>query len=69
MNYLPHQQRVIDERTELIEKTTNLSEFIETDLFKSLVADEQERLKRQYAIMMDYCQVLTERIEAFMVVL
>ena len=61
----PHQQRVIDEKTELDSKISKLSEFKMTAIFVSLAADEQERLIRQHSCMTEYSTILGERIAAF----
>lgn len=63
--FLPHQQRVIEERKEVAVKAVALSEFFKTDIYKSLGLDEQRRLRRQIGIMDLYVGVLDERIEAF----
>lgn len=61
-----HQQRVVDEKTELDEKLVKLSDFLATNpLFNDLDPAEQDRLKRQNDIMLEYSQVLEERIIAF----
>ena len=61
----PHQQRVVTEREELVHKLDKLIEFLKGDMFRSLPADEQERLTRQSAIMEQYSGVLAERIVHF----
>ncbi len=61
----PHQQRVVDEKTELDEKRQKLGEFKSTDLFASLPWQEQERLNTQAHIMTMYSSVLGERIANF----
>lgn len=61
----PHQQRVIDEKTELDAKLTKLREFFNTDLYAGLSPEEQSRLHRQASAMNDYSEVLGERIGAF----
>lgn len=61
----PHQQRVVDERHELIFKVEKLAVFLTGDVFKTLPKDEQERLDRQYRIMSEYDAVLKERIAHF----
>lgn len=61
----PHQERVVTEKAELDEKLTKLKAFFETDLFKNLDEDEQERMWRQADHMGDYSSVLGERIAAF----
>lgn len=62
----PHQQRVIDEKTELESKAKALSDFIGNNpLFETIDADEQERLKLQNEIMWQYFEILVERIKHF----
>lgn len=63
----PHQQRVIDEKTELDTKIQALIKFINGDnpVFKSLDNEEQDRLVDQLEIMSDYSDILAERIAAF----
>lgn len=62
----PHQQRVVDEKTELDTKATALSKFIgESTIFPALDAAEQERLKEQCELMWEYSEVLGARIAAF----
>ncbi len=61
----PHQQRVVDEKTELDEKLTKLATFLSTERFKSLPSDEQGRLSRQHYLMVQYSTVLHDRIMAF----
>jgi hypothetical protein len=62
----PHQQRVVTEREELNQKIDKLKAFImESPIFKTLPADEQKRLNRQYDVMVEYSTILRQRIEAF----
>ena len=62
----PHQQRVVDEKTELVAKIDKLKAFImESPIFKTLPADEQKRLNRQYDVMLEYANILKTRIDAF----
>jgi hypothetical protein len=62
----PHQQRVIDEKAELEERAKALSYFIGYgDIFPTLDASEQERLKEQNEVMWEYCEILGARIAAF----
>jgi hypothetical protein len=64
--FLPHQQRVIDEKKELDDKATKLSQFIGTNpLFETIDAEEQERMKEQCEIMWQYSEILGKRITAF----
>jgi len=66
MNFLPHQQRVIDEKAALDDKAKKLGEFIsENPLFEKLDAAEQERMKVQNDIMWQYSEILGQRIAAF----
>jgi len=62
---LPHQQRVVDEKTELDTKREKLGEFKNMDAFARLPWQEQERLNTQAHIMTMYSAVLGERIAAF----
>jgi len=62
----PHQQRVVDEKTELDKKARALSEFIgNSPTFDTLDPAEQERLREQNDIMWQYSEVLGQRIAAF----
>ncbi len=64
----PHQQRVVDEKTELDEKLNKLHAFIfgnGNELFVGLPHAEQNRLARQLQVMGEYSKILSERIEAF----
>lgn len=62
----PHQQRVVDEKTELDAKAKALSDFIgNSNIFPTLDSDEKERLKEQCEIMWQYSEILGQRIAAF----
>lgn len=61
----PHQQRVVDEKTELDEKLEKLSAFFGNPIFTSLPDVEQNRLNRQKVVMKEYSDILGERIAAF----
>lgn len=62
----PHQQRVVDEKTELDKKAEALSDFIgNSPIFETLDAEEQERMKEQNDIMWQYSEILGARISAF----
>lgn len=66
MTYAPHQQRVVDEKTDLDDRTAKLSTFIESNpIFATLVPAEQERLREQHEIMLKYSDILGKRIAAF----
>lgn len=63
----PHQQRVVDEKTELDEKLSKLSAFIHSKKFTVIVQDysEQCRLVGQEKVMKDYSKILSQRITSF----
>ena len=61
----PHEQRVLDEKTELDDKLTKLRQFISSPTFTGLPSEEQVRLIRQAQYMTEYSNVLAERIGAF----
>ena len=63
----PHQQRVVQEKIELDEKLTKLSDFISSPNFTEIVGDTEEiaRLVCQEEIMKDYSEILAERIASF----
>ncbi|UOD28768.1 DUF2829 domain-containing protein [Massilia violaceinigra] len=61
----PHQQRVIDERGDLVGKLDKLTLFLETVQFSTLDMAEQSRLHLQCKAMAAYAGVLAERIVAF----
>lgn len=61
----PHEQRVFDERADLIERTTKLATFFEMPLFAELDEAEQSRLRQQHHAMTAYAAILSERIDAF----
>lgn len=64
--YLPHQQRVVDELKELKDKRTKLLEFIQhSDVFKTLEQIDKDLLTEQYEAMVWYDVILTKRIERF----
>jgi len=64
--YLPSlQERVIQEEAALFNKLRKLIEFFETETFKNLPVDEQERLKLQSQHMVAYWTVLIERTQNF----
>ncbi len=62
----PHQQRVVDEKTELDKRAHALSQFIGlSPVFETLDAAEQERLREQNDVMWQYSEILGARIAAF----
>ena len=61
----PYQERVVEEKFDLDNRRKRLSAFMPSDMFKTLPAAEQERMRRQLSIMADYSAILQERIDAF----
>ena len=62
----PHQQRVVDEKVEVDEKLDKLSAFIESSpIFVGLPHEERVLLIRQEQAMLEYSNILGERIAAF----
>lgn len=62
----PHQQRVVDELSELQTKIDALSTFIDkNDFFKGLDWDEKVRLVLQRSAMKAYAEILNQRIGSF----
>lgn len=62
---LPHQQRVIEEKQNLQEKYVKLRDFLSTEIFNSLIKEEQDDLFKQYNVMKDYIDILDRRINRF----
>lgn len=65
MELQPHQQRVVEERTELETKLGKLQTFITGPKFRDIPDAEQGRLVLQHHIMNSYALVLEQRIAAF----
>jgi hypothetical protein len=61
----PFQQRVIEERDELVIKFEKLEKFLESDTSKAIDVDEQRRLIKQSSIMNQYIMILNDRIDNF----
>lgn len=61
----PHQQRVVEEESELASKIDKLSTFVVGDIYKGLPTPEQVRLMKQLSHMNQYKDILVERIKAF----
>lgn len=62
---LPHQQRVVEERNELVDKVTKLHSFFNTEIFESLPGEDQELLVKQEKVMKEYSDILLDRIKRF----
>ncbi len=66
MELQPHQQRVVDEKSELDKKALALSDFIgNSPIFDTLDTAEKERLREQNDVMRKYSKILGARIAAF----
>ena len=64
--YNEFQQRVVNELKELVIKVVALGSFIASNkIFPTLPKEEQDRLMRQHAAMLEYVAVLEERVTAF----
>lgn len=64
--YQPHQQRVVNERSELQAKLKALTTFIDLNAtFATLPKSEQDLLQKQEVLMRQYVSVLTQRIAGF----
>lgn len=63
--FAPHQQRVLDERTELDAKLSKLNGFFGTSIYTCLPEEERERLAAQARVMGEYSSILGDRIAAF----
>ena len=64
--YAPHQQRVIDEATELKDKFSKLGAFIlDNPIFPTLSEEERKDLDQQYMAMEHYLVILERRISRF----
>ena len=61
----PHQQRVIEEQKELLERLAKLRCFLETEFFKTLSEEDQKDLEDQDSAMLEYYDILTKRISKF----
>ncbi|CDH04925.1 hypothetical protein KKJ25_12250 [Xenorhabdus bovienii] len=61
----PHQQRVIDELTELNEKIEKLSDFIGGAIYNGLDETDRVLLAMQLSVMKAYSEILHKRINRF----
>lgn len=61
----PHQQRVVDEKSELDLKREKLTAFYSTSLFHGLAESDQSLLLQQGVAMRTYSEILGKRIAAF----
>lgn len=66
IDFLPHQQRVVDEHKELTERANKLDAFFSSPVFFGLGDSEKTLLKAQIAFMRGYQEILKLRIESFL---
>ena len=60
-----YQQRVAEERNQLIARRDKLNTFLSDDVFKTLDDSEQKRMIVQCGLMNAYVDILDQRIAAF----
>lgn len=65
MTRAPHQQRVIEERNELVTRLDKLKSFLGTDTCLNMPFDDRCMLVQQAMVMGQYAQILSARIERF----
>ena len=58
-------ERVFDESNELEKKILKLRYFVESGQFITVPPEEQELLKKQHEIMLNYVNILKSRISKF----
>lgn len=62
----PHQQRVLEEQTQLQDRIEKLDRFINTnEIFSTLPQRERDLLASQLVVMRQYFDILTERMKGF----
>ncbi|MCK5600621.1 hypothetical protein KAR91_02060 [Candidatus Pacearchaeota archaeon] len=60
-----YQDRVVEEKTSLDEKIKKLASFAKTEPYEALTGFERVKLRQQLDIMLQYSNVLNERIISF----
>jgi hypothetical protein len=55
--------RLVNEASELYQKIQKLALFLQSEDFKGLSNENQELLRKQYQLMLEYHQVLLQRIK------
>lgn len=65
MRFLPHQERVVDERTALDHNIQKLGTFIQSEQYAALGDEERHWLKEQLMVMGVYSDILSRRIDLF----
>lgn len=61
----PHEQRVIDEKHDLLDRLTKLNAFIATEVFAGLAEIDRILMRYQRDQMAGYLDTLRSRIERF----
>jgi hypothetical protein len=61
----PHEIRVVEERTELVDKITKLHAFMASDFYETLDSTSQDYFEQQEVAMKNYADVLLYRINRF----
>lgn len=61
----PHEQRVIDENTALVEKIVKLRAFTQTATYEALDKEDQTLLRLQLSAMLMYSDILCARQDRF----
>lgn len=61
----PYQQRVVDERGALDEKIFAINNFYTTETYNMLSKREKALLRNQQKVMVQYSEILRERIATF----
>lgn len=61
----PHEQRVVEEAAELLDKSNKLHAFFSSSIFQGLDATNKDLLHRQHDAMLEYQSILQQRIALF----
>lgn len=60
-----HEERVVQERDDLLKKIRKLGEFLETQTYSNLAYEDRKLLNIQHTTMQTYAEVLNARIGRF----
>lgn len=61
----PYQSRVREELSQLLERHRKLAEFIKSEQFQQLPAEQKDLMKKQEGVMCEYAFILESRIKLF----
>lgn len=64
----PHEQRVVEEYNELVDKINKLRTFLEQDRPEFVAELQWDLMVQQYGLMAGYARVLSARIDNFQTV-